>query len=461
MSESFMLPKGSRMSFELETTEGTAATDDAKSSVLAEIGTSLRGIGVNWVERQYMAGHIGNYRPLNGGLPDDLGYDLVYHAKASGTHGTAPEIGKHLECSFGVKSVGVAGTIAASPAATTTGCTLTDATVAPGHLIDLPIGATFETRRVLTESSGAITWWPPTSAAPTSAATAYPGVAYLITSANASMKSGTARFYHQNQEIDTFTGCKGNVVFTLQIRQPMLMEFAMNGINYPLPAQAAIDYTWAPPDFLVVPQTCLSVYLRAYIPCEVAGGASTTSVPLRNIDNSTSFFEAQNAVDKLIVNTGTAYETKTIATWTYSTQTATVTALTGAPAEGAAAYIERLICIPDTIKIDTGHTFERQECMGATYGWSGQGFVNRLPMIDWSRYFKSHEDRRLMANAAFVDFWAILGSTRGNKIALNIPNVFRQDYSLDLGGTYGMISMTGGGYTQSVAGNDEIFLTFL
>lgn len=67
----------------------------------------------------------------------------------------------------------------------------------------------------------------------------------------------------------------------------------------------------------------------------------------------------------------------------------------------------------------------------------------------------------ILKNSIFTELWCIVGSTRGNKIAICAPNVFRQEYELDLGGDFGMVSINAGSYTQSVAGNDELFLTFL
>lgn len=463
MAEAYIAPKATKTSFKIEATEGTAPTDAASDSLLVKIAPSITGLSRNWFERDVMLGHVGRLRPLDAG-PAEPGCTIQVEAKGSGTHGTAPEIGQMLECSFGVKTVGVAGTVAASPTPTTTAFTVTGATIAAGQLVDVEVSAgVYETRRVITSGAGpAITIWPPVSAAPGTGANVYPGVSYLLSSTYSNYKSGSAFFYMPNGEKIVLSGLKGNPTFTLGIREPMLIDFEFAGIKAPVTSQAAIGYTWAPPDFAIIPEVCLAVEMRVFIPALVKTGSSVTDVLLKNLDGSASYFEATNAVDKLIVDVGSSvYETKTITTWTYSTQTAVVPTLGGAPAANAHAYIQRTICVPNTLTIDPGHVFTRMDCMSATDGWVSQQITDRNPSVTWDQYFKSFVDYRLLQQAAFVELWAVLGDTRGNKIALCVPNVFRQEYEIDLGGDFGMQSITAGAYADDATGNNEIFLTFL
>jgi hypothetical protein len=461
--EGYVTPKATKVAFKLEATEGTAPTDAAADSILANIAPEISGFSREWFERALMIGHLGRLPPLDAG-PSEPGCSIQVYGRGSGTHGTAPEIGQMLECSMGAKTLGVTGTVAASPAPTTTAATVTSATIAAGQLIDIEIGTgVYETRRVITSAAGpAITWWPPTSAAPATGANVYPGVSYIISSTQADYKSGSAFFYFPNGEKAILSGLKGNPTFTFAIRQPMVIDFAFQGIKSPVTSQTAIGYTWAPPDFLVVPPVCLGIELRVYIPALVKTGTTTTSVLLKKLDGSASYFEATDAVDKLIVDVGSSvYETKTIATWTYATQAATCTALSGAPAANAPAYIQRTICVPDTLTLNPGHAFTRIECMAATDGWISTQVSDRVPEISWSQYFKSFVDYRLLQDAAFVELWAILGITRGNKIAMCVPNLFRQNFELDLGGEFGMVNMTGSAFADGVAGNEEMYLTLM
>lgn len=354
-------------------------------------------------------------------------------------------------------------TVLVCAAPSTTGCAVVGATVAAGQLADIEIGtATYETRQIKMVSAGIVTWFPPVSAAPATAANFYPGVSYLLSSTYSDYKSGSAFFYFPNGEKLVLSGLRGNPVFTLGIREPMLIDFEFTGIKAPATSKADVGYTWAPPDFAVIPEVCLAVEMRAYIPALIKTGSSTTSVLLKNLDGSASAFEATNTVDKLIVDVGSGvYETKTITTWNYDTQTAIVPTLGGAPAADANAYIQRTICVPKTLTIDPGHVFTLIECMSATDGWVSQHITDRKPKITWDEYFKSFIGYRLLQQAAFVEFWAVLGDTRGNKIALCIPNVFRQEYELDLGGEFGMVKMTAGAYANDATGNNEIYLTFL
>ena len=463
MAENYIIPKTSKVAFKIETTEGTAPTDAASDSVLVNLAPSIKGLTRNWAERNLMLGFMGRLRPLDAG-PSDPGCSIQVQARGSGTHGTAPEIGQMLECSMGVKTLGVTGTVAASPTPTTTAFTVTGATIAVGQLVDVEVSTdVYETRRVITSAAGpAITVWPPLSAAPGTGANVYPGVSYLLSSTPTDYKSGSAFFYFPNGEKLVLSGLRGNPTFTLGIREPMLIDFEFMGIKAPVTSQAAIGYSWAPPDFDIIPEVCLAVEMRVFIPALVKTGSSTTSVLLKNLDGSASYFEATDAVDKLIVDVGSSvYETKTITTWTYATQTATVPTLGGSPAENAHAYIQRTICIPGELKIDPGHVFTKLECMAATDGWVSQHITDRNPVITWDQYFKSFVDYRLLQQAAFVELWAVLGDTRGNKIALCIPNVFRQEYELDLGGEFGMINMTASAFSDNTTGNNEIYLTFL
>jgi hypothetical protein len=155
------------------------------------------------------------------------------------------------------------------------------------------------------------------------------------------MLSGSGFFYFENGEKAILSGLKGNVIFTSAIRQPLMAEFAMLGSVAPVTSQAAIGYTPAVPGFGTAYPMCVGITLKAYIPCEVDTGATTTSIPLRYTDDSASSFEVTANTDKLIVdyNGSASYETKTITAWNYNTQTATVAALSGAPSAGNAAYI--------------------------------------------------------------------------------------------------------------------------
>jgi hypothetical protein len=469
MSEGYAVPKATKHSFKLETQEAVAPVDAASDSVLVNLAPTLRGFTKNWIPDNSMGGHLGRYRPLDGGPADDIGWDAQVKAKGSGTLGVAPELSQYLQCSFGKVSVGVAGTVDASPTPTTTGATLTGATVQAGHLADIEMsGGDYETRRILSEAAGAVTWWPPTSEAPASGANVRPGVAYILTSTHSETKSGSGFFYFQNGEKLVMSGARGNARFTLGIRQPMLIDFAMQGIVIPAVSQTSIGYTWAPPDFAIVPPMCLGVALHVYIPALVGAGASSTSVPLTYPDGSTAYYEATDAVanptnpDQLIVDVGSSvYETKDIATWTYSTQTATCTALGGTPSEGNNAYIRRIICIPDTLIFDAGHIYTRLDCMSATSGWSGQRLTGREATVEWSEYFKSFVDFRLLQQADFIELHAVVGSTSGNKIAICAPNILRETYNPNFGGEYIMNSIAGGAYSNLTAGNDEMFLTFL
>jgi hypothetical protein len=473
MAERTIVPRTTKFSFKKEAAGafGVAPTDAASDSVLTNNPATPRGLGRNWIPNDSIIGHLGRLRPHDGGAMDDIGFDAQLQIKGSGTAGVAPECGQLLECSFGKESVGVAGTVAASPAPTTVAFTYEGASadVPVGHLADIEISTgVYRTRRILTNAAKAVTVWPPLPSAPASGANVIPGVSYLLTSTPSEMASGTGFWYFENGEKLSISGNRGNPVFNLAIRQPIAVDFAMTACVEPVHSQTPIGYVWAPPGLLIMPPMCLGVDIKVYIPAKVAAGATTTSIPLKTTGGLTSYFEATDAVansvapDQLIVDVGSGvWETKSIATWTDATQTATCTALGSAPAENQNAYIQRTICVNDALSFDPGHTVTRFDCMDSASGWANSQISARETRVEWSSYFRSFIDLRLQEQAAFTELWAIAGTTRGNKIAICCPNVFADTYELDMGGEFGTVTLGGGGHSNGLVGNQEMYVTFL
>jgi hypothetical protein len=234
--------------------------------------------------------------------------------------------------------------------------------------------------------------------------------------------------------------------------------------------ETAIGYTWLPPDLAINPPVVMGITLKVYIPAHVKTGSTTTSVLLKQTDGTASYFSLVDAAanpnnpDKLIVDTdgAGAWNTKDIATWTYSTQTATCTALDGAPAEDNDAYIQHRICIPDTISFDPGHTVTRYDCANADYGWDGSQITARASTVEWSSYFRSLMPEWMQTQAMFTELWARAGSTRGNIINMCMPNIFNDSYEIDFGGELGIYSTTGQaiGTSDGADANTEMYLTF-
>ena len=472
MGNTIIVSRTTKFAFKEEATFNTAPTDAAANSLLTNGICTPRGLGINWVANDGIVGHLGHLRPHNAGYKDDLGFDCQLQVKGSGTAGVAPDIGDLLECSFGKETLGVASTVSASPTPTTVSATVAGGTIGVGQLADIEYATdTYQPARILTNATNALTWWPPVPAAPATGADVIPGVSYLLTSTPSEMKSGTGFWYFENGEKKYITGCRGNVKFAWKLKQPILADFALNGCGVgPTDTQTPIGYTWLPPYLSVMPPVVMGITLKVYIPAKVKTGSSTTSVLLKTTDGLTSYFWATDAVanpsnpDRLIVDVGASvWETKDIATWTYSTQTATCTALTGAPAADQNAYIEKRLCLPEAITFDPGHTVTRYDCATSTYGWAGSQITAREATVEWGDYFKSFMPLWCQEQAMFTELWCYAGTTRGNKIVMCCPNVFNDEYTLDLGGDFGTYSTKGQalGSANGATANTEMYLTFL
>jgi hypothetical protein len=463
-----VVPRKTKTAFKLEAVYGTAPTDTASDAIIPELGTTLSGFSRDWQEDNSQTGSLDHFKPHDGG-PAEPGVDLTMKVHGSGTHGTAPDIGQLLQTSFGIESLSTAGTIDVAPAPTTTAFDLATGTAPVGHVLEVELTTgNFYPVLVKTNVAGSITVWPPLPSAPVGGENVYAGVSYLLTSDDSLMKSGSHFEYFQNGEKCVHSGLKGNVIFTAAIRQPFMAQFVLQGTVAPDETPGAIGYTPAPVGFGEKYHTIRGVLFRAYYVAAVGSGATTEIVPLTFADGTTSQFQANgsdaNGIDRLIVDVSGAggWENQPLKNFTYSTQTGVVDAadaFSGAPAEGNTAYIEKVFCLNDTITFDVGHTVTRLDCQTSDSSWNGQQFTDRMPAIDWSQYFRDLTEYSLLKQADFVDMWYGVGPV-GSRVYVNIPNLFRQEHEIDLGGEYGIISMTGGGYTNTVTGNDSMYINF-
>lgn len=390
-----IVPRITVTAFKLEATEGTAPTDAAGDALLPENGTGPEGFGREWQDDETQSGALGHFKPHDGG-PVLTSHPINMKVHGSGTHGTAPETGQMLQCSFGKESASTAGTVNAAPAPTSTSFTTASGTAPVAHImeVDTDGAGNFEPTRVLTNAAGALTFWPPFQTVPTGTEDFYAGVAYILTSTQGEMKSGSSFTYYENGQKCVLRGLKGNVTITATVRMPLMMEFAFQGYPEPVVTPAAIGYTPSPVGFGTAYPMVRGIYFRAYYPLEVDSGATTTSIPLRNVDDTASTLYAtgtDNAgIDRLIVDVSGAggWENKPIKNHTYATQTVVLDAgdaLSGSPSAGYSAYLERFFCINDTISFNVGHTVTPLDCQGNANTRKGQRFTDRLPEVNWSQ----------------------------------------------------------------------------
>lgn len=457
MSEEYSIGKLTEFAYEEEATEGTAETDAAADAILIKYGASLR-LGREIIDRELMTTSLSKLGHLVGGY-DDCGFDITTEGKGSGVQLTKPEFADMLKGVMGSESVGVNGTVKAAPAPTTTGCTVTGTpTIIAGHIARIEVTAgNFEYARILTAGAPAadvaVTWWPPTSAAPADGEDVQSGVAYILKSAGADFASGTGFFYTSNGAKFVFPGCRGTATLHLAVGQPLFIDWSMNALGY-IRSQGTSAYT-PTPDVTYEPPICLGITCNYIYDAIGVTGSTTESTKL----SATSDLEAA-AGDILIIDVGSSvYETKSILTWTYATQTATHAAFTGAIAADDDAYIVRNFDI-SSLDIEIAPEWEPIQAMHGTYGPIAQRAVDRSINVNWDAPFKSDYELNARDNLVAVEIFAIYGSTAGNIMALCMPNVLRRtaDITFD---RLQRITPVAQSYADSYAGNNELFITYL
>jgi hypothetical protein len=458
-TEDYSVGKLTEFAFEDEVlaTEGTPATDAADDATLIKYGASLR-LGREIIDRGLMTTSLSKLGHLVGKY-GDCGFDITTEGKGSGSQLTAPEFGDMLKNVMGSESVGVNGTVKAAPAPTTTGCTVTGSpTIVAGHIARIEVtAASFEYARILTAGAPgadvAVTWWPPTTVAPTADLAVQSGVAYLLKSAGADFLPGTGFFYTSNGVKFVFPGSRGKATLHMAVGQPLLIDWSFNSLGY-IRSQGTSAYT-PTPDVTYKPPICLGITTNYIYEAIGAAGSTTESTKL----SATSNLEAA-ASDTLIIDVGTAtYEQHPILTWTYATQTATHLAFTGALAENNDAYIVRNMDI-DSLDIEIAPEWEKIEAMNGTYGAIAQRAVDRSVNVNWGAPFKSDYELNARDNLVAVEVFAIYGSTAGNIMVLCMPNILRRSADITFDRLM-RITPVAQSYADSYAGNNELFITYL
>lgn len=457
-NEVFSTLRGTKFAFEIEATEGTAPTDDANDAILINEGGLALRLGREVIPRKLLHGSLSQLAPVMGKYSDDLGFDIQVEVKGSGTQNTAPEIGDLLAVLLGTENVGANGTVAASPSPSTSGLTITGGTFVAGQLARVEVTAgNFEISRILTLATGAATFFPYFSAAPGSTLAVQAGVTYTLLSS--SFGSGSAFFYFDGGEKLILSGCKcTSAKLTMDVGQPMMLDMSFQALNYAF-THGTQGYT-PTVNITTQPPVCLGMTVARYYDATVVTGSTTTSVIL------TATPDLEIAVgDTLIVYVAgsTSYETKTITgvSGAYGAdKTLTVTALSGAPAASAQAYIKRTTTLETgaSMGINISPEVTKTADLNNSYGSTAQRYTDREVTVDMSQYLKSAYEFDARNNLAAVELWGVLGSTAGNIIAWCLPNVIRQTTEIGIDRLL-MNPVTAGAYMTS--GNDEFYLGFL
>jgi hypothetical protein len=457
MATEYAVLSNCKAAYREETTEGTAPADSATGSEIV-----LRKDAVSWgfdreiIDRPLMRGHLSKPAPLTGMISEAaLTLPVYMHGGASGED---PDYGLVQKHCWGGRSVGVDGTVSASPSPTTTSCTLSGATISAGHIARFPIGSGYEYARILTESSGAITFWPPLTAAPSSSDTVNAGTAYLLKSAIADFSSGSAYFYNDSgPKRWIYSGLKGNAKYVFAVGQPVTIDFEMIGTGYDTPDYTAIGYTWTDPGDPLPPR-CLGITIDVLYKGTVASGSSTTAVKVSPYTGPG--LEAEIG-DDLVIDVGSSvYETVDITGVTNSGVDpvtlghAAVTAAT----EDLPAYIRRSICL-DALEMTVGNEKVVDNCMSSTNGPHKIFNVDRTVRVANSgKRFKDFWDllARDQGNT-YVDIWIIVGSTANNIQVINIPYAYPVEFGVKGGDGLMVAPVTYQAGTNTA--NYECFLT--
>jgi hypothetical protein len=451
MSEEYTIHKCTDFLFEDEASEGDAPTFAGGDVILAQQGGEVK-LGRTIVDRNLMTGNLDSLGHMVTGY--DATATFTTELKGSGTHGVAPETGDMFKNVFGAESVGIAGTVAASPSPTTTGCTTTSDTTVAGHIARVETAGTLhEYVRVLTSAAHAHTWWPPTTVAPDSGDDWFPGVAYLLKSARTDFTSGCIAAYPGGSGLKiVMPGARGKCKIRLKVNEPAYVDWEFKSLWYTIEQAAQLTTT---PDVTYKPPICKGIITYWYYDGVGAAGSTTTST----VVSATPPWEATTD-DYLIIDVGSSvYETQKITGWTFATQTATTSAFGGALSAGEDCYLRRNMEINNLeISIDPG--WEMANVSSATYGHKAQVATNRKVTVDFEKYFKSDYEYLMRDNLMAVEIWAILGTISGRIIALNCPNVLYRDVSHN-SDALSMVSVSAQSYMNSVAGNDTVLLTFL
>jgi hypothetical protein len=465
MSRKVTILKNSVFAYIEETVRGTAETDSVNDIVLVRTDTAP-----SWVvdreilETQYMNSVLGRSAPQVGMYNEDIGFTLNVFARGSGVQGTAPDYSPLLKHAMGAVVTPTGGVIAASPTPTSTTFTVTggsgfvkNAIVRVEYATD-----TYAIRRVTDVSGGnALTVRPPLPAIPAEGGDVDTTVSHILKSDYDDFYTGTGYFYHDGDKKDIFTGCMGsNLSITLEVGQFIGMEFQSQALDYDY-EETAIGYTVTPSDYNNTPPLkCLGIEIPIYYSGTVVTGSTATSV----IITSDGGVEVEIG-DQIIVYVAASsdYETRTVTNVSGSgvgNKTCTVSALSGAPAAGAAVKIMHVECVP-SMTISLENTIDKDMCMHTNSGYNDQAITDRVVNVTSDNVrWKTILEMTMRDNVVSAEIWAIAGTTAGNIFAICIPNFYYTE--LPRGDDNGKITQAWNGMAVvGTNGNDEFAIGHL
>jgi len=467
MSREVVILKNTVFSYREESVVGTAPSDsDNTAIVLVRTDTPATWtLGREILETRYMNGVLGRNPPQIGMYNEDIGYVIPVFARGAGTQGVAPDYSLLLKHTMGGLNAPTGGVVAAAP-------TSTDITVTGGSgwvVGDIArieyngaAGGSYAIRRVTDVSGGnALTLWPPLPDSGLAAGgDVQAGVTHLLKSDPSDFSTGSGFFYFDGDKKDVFTGCMGsNLAINWEVGQRIDMQFTMQAINYAY-SETAIGYTVVPSDYVTTtPIMCLGIELDIYYSATVVTGSTATDVIL----TSTGGLEIE-ATDEVIVyvDASSDYETRTpsvVAGSGIGNKTVTVSALSGAPSAGNAAYIRHTECLP-SLSVTLENILNKDMCMHVDSGYTNQAVTDRnIDFVADNARWRTILERYMRDNVVGFELRAIGGDTAGNIFVMWLPNAYYGE--LPRGEDAGKITQAWNGWGTVDAGNDELIIAHL
>lgn len=386
--------------------------------------------------------------PTVGQVSDDTGFVLPVWARGKGS-GSKIDYAVPMKVAMGSEVQSTSGTVNASPAPSTIGFTLATGSVSVGDIIRV----NGEYTRVLTEAAGAITFWPPLTAAPSGTDAVTVDYTYKLLSDNPSFVTMSGIWEFNGNKYLEFLGCRCGFEMNFEVGQRCSINFNVIANNYDPDYASSVTPTI---DSSTEAPVCLGIGLYAYYVGTVGAGATVDDVPV--VSSPEIDLEVG---DYIIIDVGAGvYETRQIDS--FSGLTVTVdTSLSGAPSEGNTLYIRRGQCggVGDSLGITVEMESDRVRCMAASSGTKKQYYTGRTVTVNKTPYFESWYELQARDAVVGSEIWVILGDTDNNIMIVNMPNVINQGVSLgtEMVMKYSVDALA----VRDSVDNDELFIAFM
>ena len=409
-----------------EVTEGTLVADILTDALLLRDDALAINLSRDLLPGNYITGSYTKTAPLAGMYTDEIGLVLPFYLRGEG----ADDFGLLLKCLFGGDENNTDDTVDAAPAPTTDGWTMAGTTINAGQLVRVEVtGASTEPTRILTESSGAVTCWPPLTVAPTSADPVQAGRSFVLTSTGHSTCSLYA--YMDGDKKISFAGCRPvSMSMTFEVGQKIPLDITVVALT-PTYATTALGYT-PTLNKTTNPLVCLGMTMYTTYAGTATGVPTTTETIL-----ATSEIEVAIG-DKLIAEVSAGvWETVAISNVSGNaggSVTLTHAALSIAVSATDTVYVQRAACPTIGISLTINRTMDREpiNCMTAASGKSASVYTGRTVEVTKNLPFRSWQEYLLRDNIVGCELMIQAGDTDDNVAVIYLPNVINTDPTIDV-----------------------------